>query len=85
MQLKAYAKLNLALDVLGKRKDGYHEINSIMQKIGLYDELTFDKSKNTVLQSQFKEDIILKTANKVREIFQITEGVSVCIKKNIRA
>ncbi|MCL2717711.1 MAG: 4-(cytidine 5'-diphospho)-2-C-methyl-D-erythritol kinase [Lachnospiraceae bacterium] len=40
---KAYAKINLALDVLGRRPDGYHEVKMVMQTIGLYDELIFEK------------------------------------------
>lgn len=37
--LRTYAKLNLCLDVLGKRQDGYHEINSLFQNISLFDEM----------------------------------------------
>lgn len=39
---KAYAKLNLTLDVLGKRPDGYHDLKSVMQTISLYDEIELD-------------------------------------------
>lgn len=39
----AYAKINLGLDILGKRQDGYHEVNMIMQSIGLSDEITISK------------------------------------------
>lgn len=41
LQEKGYAKINLTLDVLGKRKDGYHDLVSIMQTVDLYDTLTF--------------------------------------------
>ncbi|MBQ9277825.1 MAG: 4-(cytidine 5'-diphospho)-2-C-methyl-D-erythritol kinase [Lachnospiraceae bacterium] len=41
LNLKAYAKINLALDVLRRRPDGYHDVKMIMQNISLYDELTF--------------------------------------------
>ena len=37
--LKSYAKINLSLDVLKKRKDGYHNIDTIFQRINLFDEL----------------------------------------------
>ncbi len=40
MILKAYAKLNLSLDIIGKRPDGYHELDTIMQSISLYDTVT---------------------------------------------
>ncbi len=83
MNVKAYAKLNLALDVLDKRKDDYHNLNSVMQQINLYDELSFEKSKDVIVQSQFKDDIILKTVMKLKELFKVKEGVSVSVKKNI--
>ena len=42
IELKAYAKRNLCLDVLGKREDGYHIVDMIMQSIGLYDEIRIE-------------------------------------------
>ena len=39
---KAPAKLNLTLDVLAKRPDGYHDLQSVMQTVSLYDEITLD-------------------------------------------
>lgn len=83
MQIKAYAKINLTLDILEKRPDNFHEINSVMQQIDLHDQLNFEKSKDIIVQSQFKDDIILKTILKVKELFHITEGITVSIKKNI--
>ncbi len=44
IRLKAYAKLNLSLDVRGRRSDGYHELDTIMQSISLYDIVTIQKS-----------------------------------------
>lgn len=44
MKIKAYAKINLMLQVLGKRPDGYHDLASIMQEISLYDLLTINKT-----------------------------------------
>jgi 4-diphosphocytidyl-2-C-methyl-D-erythritol kinase len=44
IKLLAYAKLNLALDVLGKRDDGYHNLDSVMQSISLYDVVTIKKA-----------------------------------------
>ena len=43
MELRAYAKINLSLDVLGRRPDGYHNISSLMQDIGLYDVIKIEK------------------------------------------
>ena len=45
MKIKAMAKINLSLDVLRKREDGYHELRMIMQTINLYDELTIEKTE----------------------------------------
>ena len=67
MKFKAYAKINLSLDVLRKREDGFHEINSVMQQIDLYDEISFEKNEDIIVESKFKDDIILKTILKVQE------------------
>lgn len=45
---KAYAKINLSLDVTGKRPNGYHDVRMIMQSIGLYDELTFEINEDYI-------------------------------------
>jgi len=83
LTLKAFAKINLTLDILDKRPDNFHEINSVMQQIDLYDELTFEKSEDIIVQSNFKDDIILKTIMKVKELFNIQQGITVKNKKNI--
>lgn len=41
---KAYAKINLGLDVKGRREDGYHIVRMIMQNVDIYDTLTFEKN-----------------------------------------
>ena len=43
IQLKAYGKINLSLDVTGKRPDGYHEVRMIMQTVGIYDQIILRK------------------------------------------
>lgn len=43
LQKSAYAKINLGLDVLGKRADGYHEVSMVMQSISLADTVTLEK------------------------------------------
>ena len=47
MRLRAYAKINLGLDILGKRSDGYHEVKMIMQTIQMYDLLEIKKKKTS--------------------------------------
>ncbi len=83
--MKAYAKINLALDVLDKRKDGYHNINSVMQKIDLFDELFFTRNQDVVVASEFKDDIVRRTALKLRTLFDVQSGVEIKIRKNIPA
>lgn len=45
MRLRALAKINLGLDILGKREDGYHEVRMIMQTIQMYDVLEMKKKE----------------------------------------
>ena len=48
MKCKAYAKINLCLDVVGKREDGYHELDMIMMPLELHDEITIELAKEDV-------------------------------------
>ena len=50
IELKALAKINLGLDVLRRREDGYHEVKMIMQTISLYDELEIRRTKRAGIQ-----------------------------------
>ena len=45
IELKAYAKINLGLDVLRKRSDGYHELRMIMQNVGIYDRIYIRRTR----------------------------------------
>jgi 4-diphosphocytidyl-2-C-methyl-D-erythritol kinase len=83
MNQKAYAKINLSLEILDKREDGFHNLNSVMQQIDLYDELSFEENEDIIVQSQFKDDIILKTILKLEELFKLENGVKVLVQKNI--
>jgi len=81
----AYAKINLALDVVGKRSDGYHELKMIMIPITLHDELTFEQAKDITLDSNvaIENNAILKTAFKMKEQYHISDGVHITLTKNI--
>ena len=46
--MKAYAKINLGLDVIGKLENGYHEVRMVMQTVGIYDELSFEKTESGI-------------------------------------
>ena len=47
--VRAYAKINLTLEVLGRRDDGYHDIASILQTVSLHDTLTFEEADDITL------------------------------------
>lgn len=81
----AYAKLNLALDVVRKRKDGYHDLKMIMIPLELCDELTFEESDEIILVSsiEIEHNAILKTVNLMKEMYQITKGAKITLDKKI--
>ncbi len=87
--IKARAKINLSLDVLNKRDDGYHNIESVFQKINLYDELFIQKIEEDkfILESDIKDvsiedNIIYKAYNKLKQHYNIG-GIKVILNKNI--
>ena len=88
---KAYAKINLGLDVIRKRKDGYHEVKMIMQTVGIYDTLTFRKSEKQgiFIATDKKElpcdknNLIYRAAELVTNAFGIEEGVEITLQKRI--
>ncbi|MDE8721803.1 hypothetical protein PZH44_12900, partial [Alistipes putredinis] len=47
LDLKALGKINLGLDVLGKRENGYHDVRMVMQTVYLYDQIRIEKRKET--------------------------------------
>ena len=85
------AKINLGLDVIRRREDGYHEVRMIMQTVNLYDELTFRKQQGgrvrltTNLRSLPTDghNLIVKTVELLRKEYGIKEGLSVHLKKKI--
>ncbi len=86
MRIKAYAKINLALDVVGKRADGYHEIDSLMQTVSLYDSVNIEKSdKISVNCGDLSGDknIAFRAAELFFEITGISGGADINIEKNI--
>ncbi len=88
---KAYAKLNLYLDVLGKRSDGYHNIETIMAPINLYDVLTFKATNEPGIQlksdvtitDKDEDNLVFQAAKHLLETFDIDKGVEITIEKNI--
>lgn len=88
---KAYAKINLGLDVLRRRPDGYHEVKMIMQTVDLYDVLLVSKKEeDTITISTQNEDLpvnednlIYKAAKLMKEVYGFPGGIHVELVKNI--
>lgn len=89
---KAYGKINLGLDVLGRRPDGYHEVSMIMQTVGIHDILTFEKTEepmSIVLESEFpgmpldEKNLVYKAAWLLMEEKEEKQGVRIQIQKQI--
>ncbi len=90
LKLKAYAKINLSLDVLNKRDDGYHNVEMIMQQIGLYDEIYLKKiDKGIIIDTDCeylpidKSNIVYKAAKIIIDKYKLNTGIYIYIKKNI--
>lgn len=91
ISLKALAKINLGLDVVKRREDGYHEVRMIMQTIHLYDRLEIKKTKNSEITMATnlsflptnENNLVYKAAKLLRDEFQIKEGVHVNLQKHI--
>lgn len=88
--LKAYAKINLGLDVTGKLPNGYHEVKMIMQSVGIYDELTLTKTDSGITiatdESELptnEDNLIYRAAKLMFDTYSITGGVHIQLSKNI--
>jgi len=85
--LKAPAKINWLLNVLGRRNDGYHEIESIIQKICLYDIISFKSSEDltlkTDLQIPTEQNLVYKTAVLLKKECRVPAGAEIRLKKGI--
>lgn len=90
MKIKAYAKVNISLDIVGKREDGYHILEMIMQTIDLYDEINIEKQKKDITIKCNKpyvptdeRNLAYRAAKLFMEKYNIDSGVNINIKKNI--
>lgn len=90
LKLKALAKINLGLDVLGRRENGYHDVRMIMQTIYLYDDVTLNKIEEGIqLRTNLSflpvddKNIAYKAAKMLMEEFDIKEGVEIILDKHI--
>ena len=91
IELKALAKINLGLDVLGRRENGYHDVRMVMQSIYLYDEVRIEKAEpeeisvisNLSFLPTGEGNIAYKAAKLLKDEFQIKEGIKITLNKHI--
>ncbi len=88
---KAYGKINLDLDVVGRREDGYHLVRMIMQTVDIYDTITIKKTegKEITLSTdsgvipQDPSNLVWRAADNMRREFDLTDGLSIHLEKRI--
>lgn len=82
---KAYAKVNLALDVVRKRKDGFHDLKMIMIPLELHDSISFELDDQIKLESnvEIENNGIIKAARLLQDTYQIKQGAWIKLEKNI--
>lgn len=91
MKLKAYAKINLGLDVVRKREDGYHEVRMIMQTIGIYDRICLTKSREPGIRIRTnlfylptnEDNLVYRAARLLMDEFHIKGGLEIDLQKYI--
>ncbi len=91
LTLKALAKINLGLDVLGKRDNGYHDVRMVMQTIYLYDNVTLTKTHEAGIRVETnlsylpvdENNIAYKAAKLLIDEFDIQSGVHIKLEKHI--
>lgn len=89
--LKAYGKVNLGLDVVKRREDGYHEVRMIMQTVGIYDRIDLTRREqpgigietNLYYLPDNENNLAYKAARLLMDEFGIKDGVGIRIKKFI--
>jgi len=96
VRIPAFAKVNLRLDVLGKRADGYHELRTVFQTISLHDELRLQVSKrpgitlrvrgnDALSQEAADKNLVYRAVDALRSELKIVAGVEIELKKTIPA
>ena len=87
--LRTSAKVNLALEVLGKRPDGYHELSTVMQAVDLFDRLTVEKAETITLETSDAalptddRNLVVRAARLLREAAGVQAGARIVLDKRI--
>lgn len=87
-ETQAYAKINLSLEVLGKRADGFHDLVSIMQTVSLCDDLTFAPAEAVTFTCSQPElagpsNLVVRAAKLLRQVCGVSAGCSIHLEKRI--
>jgi 4-diphosphocytidyl-2-C-methyl-D-erythritol kinase len=96
VRIPAFAKINLRLDILGKRADGYHELRTIFQTISLHDELLLRRSRRpgvslairgneALSQEPLRKNLVYRAVEALRRELKIHTGVEIELHKKIPA
>lgn len=91
LELKALGKINLGLDVLGRRENGYHDVRMVMQTVYLYDRIIIKKKKTPGIELETnlyylpvnENNLAYQAAKMLMDEFHIEEGVSIQLEKHI--
>jgi 4-diphosphocytidyl-2-C-methyl-D-erythritol kinase len=88
LKLLAPAKVNLALDILGRRDDGFHEICTVLQTVGLYDVLKAEVAPDLRLSAPDHfgppaENLVLRAALRLRQLRHVSNGARLVLAKRI--
>ncbi|MDE7251011.1 MAG: 4-(cytidine 5'-diphospho)-2-C-methyl-D-erythritol kinase, partial [Lachnospiraceae bacterium] len=91
VERKAYAKINLGLDVLRRREDGYHEVKMIMQTVDIWDKLTFAINSEPEIELVVggspvptgRDNLIYRAAELIKNEKKIDRGIKITLEKNI--
>ena len=89
-ECRAYAKINWGLDVLGRLPNGYHEVKMVMQSVGIFDVLTFERAESGIAITTDAgelptdgDNLIYRAAKLLLDRYSIEEGVRIHLQKNI--
>ncbi len=96
VRIPAYAKVNLRLEVLGKRADGYHELRTIFQTVSLHDSLRLRQTRqsaisltvrgnSTLSQEPIEKNLVYRAVEALRRELQVRSGVEIVLDKKIPA
>lgn len=91
MELKALGKINLGLDVLGRRENGYHDVRMVMQTLYLYDQITIEKTEKPGIELSTnlfylpvnENNLAYRAADLLMQKFGVEEGVKITLEKHI--